>query len=126
MGLVPGAVWAGQFGGGGGFSFRADGTEVGVSVPALLVGVRCRSVGVRPAEVHAVDAAALSQDPAEEAATLLTVAVRGCLNDGDRTWLLVHAPVRSGPEGTRGGALGGCCSSVWGRTLVETCGPGAC
>lgn len=125
MGLVPGAVWAGQVGGGG-FSCRADETAPGASVPALLVDVRCRSVGVRPAEVHAVDAAARSRDPAEEAATLLTVAVRGCLNDGGRTWLLVHAPVRADPEGTRARALGAGCSSGWGRTLVETCGLGAC
>lgn len=53
----------------GGFSFQADETEEGVSVPALLVDVLCRNVGVLLAEVHAVDVGALHQGLAEEAAT---------------------------------------------------------
>lgn len=71
------------------------------SVPALLEGVLCRSVGVLLAEAHAVGAGALSRDLAgEEVATLTTVVVHGCQNGGDLTWLLVHGPVLFDPEDT--------------------------
>lgn len=65
----------------GPFSFQADETEQGVSVPAL-VHVLCRSVGVLLAEDHAEDAGAQSLVEPEASPT---VAVRGCQNDGDLT-----------------------------------------
>lgn len=48
-----------------GVSFQAHGREQDVWEPASLVDVLCRSVGVRLAEVHAVDAGVLIRDPAE-------------------------------------------------------------
>lgn len=59
---------------------------------SYLVGVLCKSVGVLLAEVHAGGAGALSQAPAEEAATSLTGADCGRLNDGDLTWLPGREP----------------------------------
>lgn len=111
-----------------GFSFQADGREQGAFVPALLVDVLCKSVGVLLAVVHAGGAGALSRGPAEEAAaTSLTGADRGPPH-GDPTWLPVRGPVLTVPwdmfEGCPGGC--GCCSPEWGTSLVETYGPGAC
>lgn len=121
-----GQFWQDRFVGRG-FSFRADETEKDGPVPALLVDVICRSVGVAPAVVHAVGVGALCRGPAEaEAAASLTVAVRDCLNDEDQTLPPVHEPVRAGPEDMWVGSLDECCSLVWGKTLVETCGPEAC
>lgn len=119
----------GQFGQAskGGFSFQADETAEGVSVPALLADVLCRNVGVHLAEAHAVDVGELYRGLVEVGAVALpTVAVRGCLNGVDQTWLLVHVPVLSGPEDMWVGSLDECCSLVWGRTLVEMCDLEAC
>lgn len=112
-----------------GFSFQADGREQDASVPALLVDVLCKSVGVLLAVVHAGGAEALSRGPAEEvAATSLTEADRGSQSGGDPTLLLVHGPVLSVPGGTLVGCPGGCgcCSPEWDKSLVETCGLAAC
>lgn len=111
------------------FSFQADGREQGVFVPALLVDVLCKSVGVLLAVVHAGGAGALSRGPAEEAAaTSLTGADRGSPSGGDPTWLPVHGPVLSVPGDMFVGCPGGCgcCSPEWGKILVETCGLVAC
>lgn len=122
-----GQFWQDRFGEGGRFSFQADETEEGEPGPAWLVDVLCRSVGVPLAEARAVGVGALCRGLVEEAAAAsLSVADRDCLNDEDQTWLLVHVPVLSGPEGTWVGCLGGCCSSGWGRSPAETCDPGAC
>lgn len=112
-----------------GFSFQADGREQGVFVPALLVDVLCKSVGVLLAEVRAGGAGALSRGPAEGvAATLLTGADRVPLSGGDPTWLPVHGPVLSVPGDMLVGCPGdcGCCSPEWGKSPVETCGLAAC
>lgn len=61
------------------FSFQADGMKQDVFVPASL-GVLSKSADVLLAEVRA---GALRQDPAEEAATLLTGADRGSLSGED-------------------------------------------
>lgn len=122
----------GRGGNGGGvqeeFSFQTDGREQGEFVPASLVGVQCKSVGVPLAEVHAGGAGAPSQAPAEEAAASLTGADCGHLSDGDLTWLPGHEPVRSAPGDMWVGFPGGCGgrSSGWGTSPVETCGLAAC
>lgn len=83
------------------FSSRADGREQGAFVPALLVRVLCKSVGVLPAEVRAEGAGALSRGPAEgAAATSLTGAGRGLRSGGDLTWVPERGPVLSVPGGT--------------------------
>lgn len=115
--------------GGWGFSFQADGREQGVFVPALLVDVLCKSVGVLLAEVRAGGAGALSRGPAEEeAAASLTGADRVPLSGGGLTWVPVHEPVRSVPEDTSVGCPGdcGCCIPGWDKSPVETCGLEAC
>lgn len=112
-----------------GISFQADGREQGASVPALLVDVLCKSVGVRLAVVRAGGAGAQSRAPVEAvAATSLAEADRGSPSGGDLTWLPVRGPVRSVPGGTLVGCPGGCgcCSLEWGKSLVGTCGPAAC
>lgn len=91
------------------FSFQADEREQGEVVPASLVGVLCKSVGVLLAEVHAGGAGAPSQAPAEEeAAASLTGAGCGHLSDGGQTWLPGHEPVQSVPGDMLGGYPGGC------------------
>lgn len=68
------------------FSFQADGREQGAFVPALLVDVLCKSVGVLLAVVRAGGAGPLSQGPAEEvAATLPTGVDHGPPCGGDPT-----------------------------------------